>query len=82
MPGVPQAHMSMIDGGEVAMWSDQYCPAPGISPQLPVMWGQYCAAPGCAINGSYSWLADPAQDKLFEESYGNMVCPELKSTDF
>merc|ERR1711907_326394 len=27
--GVMQSHMSMIDGGEVAMWSDMYCASPG-----------------------------------------------------
>ena len=48
----------LMEGGEVAMWSDNYCPSPE-----------------CAINGTYGWMYPRAQDKVFSDSYGNMVFP-------
>ena len=59
----PNPLRKFMDGGEVAMWSDNYCPAP------------HCAING-TYGWMYD---SPAQDAVFSESFGNVVFPGTAS---
>lgn len=61
--GMTGALRQFMEGGEVAMWNDNYCPS-GHEP-----YGH------CEINGTFGWMASPAFDDMFSESVGNMIFP-------
>lgn len=44
------------------------------------MWSDsYCPSPHCNINGTYGWMYDSSQDKVFSESYSNMIFPHASA---
>eukprot|EP00043_Microstomoeca_roanoka_P019202 m.213437 g.213437 ORF g.213437 m.213437 type:complete len:643 (+) comp16955_c0_seq1:187-2115(+) len=61
--GVPSSQMSLLLGGEMSMWSDNYC------------YIAQCGAFGSSNVPAGAVLYDPAHDAEFSQSIGGMIWP-------